>query len=113
MRQWMTRGNDIVYGRTVKGGAAMVQRHEHMLKTSPGDMVSDVEWGIGIRQYQGSTTAFTDVDTLGQLFAAQHLRDPETASADVRVDLKDTRLSYDGRFRGENGLENNLALVIP
>jgi hypothetical protein len=113
MRQWMTRGKDLVEGRTVTGGAAMVQRHEHMLETRPGDLVSDPEWGIGLRDYQGQTTAFTDADTLGQLFSAQHLRDPETASADVRVTINGAKLTYDGRFRGEDGLENNLALVIP
>lgn len=109
----MTRGNDLVEGRTISGGAAMVQRHEHMLTTRPGDLVSDPEWGIGLRDYQGQTTAFTDPDTLSQFFSTQHLRDPETASANVRVTIDHAKLTYDGRFRGEIGLENNLALVIP
>lgn len=91
----------------------MVQRHEHMLETRPGDLVSDPEWGIGLRDYHGQTTAFTDPDTLGQLFSAQHLRDPETAKADVRIELRGNEMRYDGRFTAENGLENNLALVIP
>lgn len=112
MRQWMTRGNDIVYGRTVSGGAALVQRHEHMIHTSPGDLVADPEWGLGLRAYQGQATAFADPDTLGKLFEAQHLRDPETAAADVRVQLGE-RMGYDARLRGEDGLEANLALVIP
>jgi hypothetical protein len=83
-----------------------------MLGTAPGDLGSDAEWGIGIKQYRGRTTALTDVQTLGDVFEGQHLRDPETAEADVAVELKGANLDYNGRFVGESGITSNLILVI-
>lgn len=112
MRQWATSGNDIAYGRQVSAGTALAQRHEHMLENIPGDLGSDPEWGIGIRQYRGRTTALTDVQTLADVFRAQHLSDPETADADIEIDHSGTTLVYEGRFMAEDGITSTLSVVI-
>jgi len=112
MKQWATRGNDIVYSRQVSGGTALAQRHEHMLKTTAGDLPSDAEWGIGIKQYKGQTEATADPRTLADIFRGQHLRDPETADVDAVVKLANGTLEYEATFTGEDGAQSTLALVV-
>jgi hypothetical protein len=110
MRQWATRGGDIVYGRQVSGGTAMVQRHEHMLQNVPGDLLSDAEWGIGLDAVLGQN----DVDTasLASIAQAQHKTDPETLDAAVTISAEGSTLKYDGRFTANDGTTAQLVTVI-
>lgn len=92
MKQWATQGNDIVYGRQVSGSTALLQRHEHMLKTSPGELLSDVEWGRDLDSLLGSVTP--DTRGLAAVSRAQHLKDPETQDADVEIVIAGGKLTY-------------------
>lgn len=110
MRQWATSGGDIVYGRQVSGGTALVQRQEHMLQNTPGDLLSDAEWGIGLDAQLG----VNDLDTasLAAIAAAQHKTDPETLDALVTVTTEGAALKYDGRFTANDGTTATLNTVI-
>jgi hypothetical protein len=110
MRQWATSGGDIVYGRQVSGGTALVQRQDHMLRTAPGELLSNAEWGIGLEGVLGQN----DVDTvsLAAVAAAQHKTDPETLDASVTVTVDGEKLNYEARFTLNDGTTADLATVI-
>jgi hypothetical protein len=111
MRQWATRGGDIVYGRQVSGGTALVQRHEHMLRTTPGELLSDAEWGIGLDSVLGEN----DVDTasLAAIAEAQHKTDPETVDASVTItEEPGSKLKHSGTFTANDGTVAPLTTVI-
>lgn len=112
MRQWSCTGGDIQYGTQVSGGDALVQRHEHMLDTSVGDLVSDVEWGIGMRELLGRTTSEVDTTSLAAVYRAQHLRDPETSEVDGTIGYDGKKLSYAAKITGTDGVTSELALVV-
>jgi len=92
VRQWAQRGNDIVYGRTIQGDSALLQRHANMLQTSPGELLSDVEWGRDLDSLLGSVTP--DTRGLAAVSRAQHLKDPETQDADVEIVIAGGKLTY-------------------
>jgi hypothetical protein len=110
MRQWATRNGDIVFGRQVSGGTALVQRQEHMLHTTPGDLLADAEWGIGL----DSVLGVNDLDTasLAAIAEAQHKTDPETAEATVNITAYEEKLKYAGTFTANDGTAAELEAVI-
>jgi hypothetical protein len=110
MRQWMTRGNDIAYGRTVTGSTALMQRHEHLLSTEPGDILADPEWGKKLAELLGQT--ISDVTVLEDLFRAQHLRDPETDNAEVSIEFENGRLFYVATLTAKNGTVTTVERTI-
>lgn len=112
MRQWSCTGGDIQYGQQVSGGAALVQRHEHMLDTVPGELGSDVEWGIGARTLLGRSTASVDTESLGATYRAQHLRDPETLEAAPVVNYDGKTLRYKATLTPREGLEEELEVIL-
>lgn len=113
MRQWSARGGDVEWGTTVDSGEALVQRHDHMLDTVPGDLGSDPEWGIGVRTVLGRTTAEVDARGLAAVYRAQHLRDPETVEVATTVKYDGLRLDYDAQLTGSDGLTLPLNRVAP
>jgi phage baseplate assembly protein W len=92
MKQWFTQGNDIRYGRQISGQGAIMQRHEHLLATDPGDLLSDPEWGKKLKALLGQVNGDTTV--LEDIFRAQHLRDVETDTAEVSIQYENGRLRY-------------------
>lgn len=110
MKQWATRNGDIVYNRQVSGGTALVQRQEHMLRTTPGELLADPEWGIGLDAVLGAN----DLDTasLAAIAQAQHKTDPETLDATVTIAVDGATLKYDGRFTANDGTTAPLTTVI-
>lgn len=110
MRQWATSGGDIVFGRQVSGGTALVQRQDHMLRTAPGELLADAEWGIGLEGVLGQN----DVDTasLAAIATAQHKTDPETLEATVSIEVVGETLKYAGSFTADDGTTADLATVI-
>lgn len=112
MKQWSATGGDIQWGRSVSEGKALVQRHEHMLDTAPGELGSDVEWGIGARAYQGRTTAEVDTKGLAATWRAQHLRDPETEDVEGVIAFANSRLEYDATIIAKSGVQVPLEAVI-
>lgn len=112
MRQWSTAGGDLQYGRLVSGGTALVQRHEHMLQTAPGELGSDPEWGIGARTLLGRTKADVDLRGLAATYRAQHLRDPETTEVEATIDYDGSRLEYQATITAADGVENELEVII-
>jgi hypothetical protein len=112
MRQWSAAGGDIQYGQHVAGGAALVQRHEHMIETVPGELGSDPEWGIGARALLGRTTVGVDTEGLAATYRAQHLRDPETAEVEATIEYDGQRLTYAATITPNEGVEEELQVVI-
>lgn len=113
MKQWSATGGDLQWGRQVSGGAALVQRHEHMIDTAPGELGSDPEFGIGIRRYQGATTLDVDPTSLAAVFRAQHLRDPETEDARGGFTLDGKGLAqYDAVITAKDGTVETVEAVI-
>lgn len=110
MRQWSTSGNDIVFGRQVSGGTALVQRQEHMLRTTPGELLSDAEWGIGLDSVLGQNGV--DTTSLAAIAAAQHKTDPETIDATVAIAVSGAKLVYEGSFVSSDGANPTLTTVI-
>lgn len=110
MRQWATSGGDIVFGRQVSGGTALVQRQGHMLQTAPGELLSDVEWGIGLDRVLGQN----DLDTasLGAIAAAQHKTDTETLDAAVAIEQVGSKLNYSATFTLDDGTTASINTVI-
>ena len=110
MKQWMTQGNDIRYGRTISGQGALVQRHEHMLSTDPGDLLSDPEWGKKLKSMLGQAAGDTSV--LEDVFRAQHLRDAETENAEVSIRYENGRLDYSATITAKNGTVTTVERTI-
>lgn len=110
MRQWATHDGDIVYNRQVSGGTALVQRHDHMLRTTPGELLADPEWGVGLENVLGAN----DIDTasIGAIAQAQHRTDPETLDAAVTIEADGGTLTYDGLFTLDDGTTAPLTTVI-
>jgi hypothetical protein len=111
MRQWSAKGGDIQYGREVSDGEALVQRHEHMIETAPGELGSDPEWGIGARTVLGRSVDAVDTRGLAATWRAQHLRDPETSEVDGVIDY-DGALAYKAAITSNAGIEEELQVVI-
>jgi hypothetical protein len=112
VKQWSNAGGDLQYGRLVSGGDALVQRHEHMLHTVPGELGSDAEWGIGARALLGRDTASVDLRGLAATYRAQHLRDPETIEVEATIDYDGSRLDYAATIVAANGVASELEIVI-
>ncbi len=110
MRQWSTSGNDIQYGRQVSSSRALLQRHEHLLKTDPGELVSDVEWGKRLDKLQGASNL--DAPSLEAVFRGAHLADPETQDARVSIAFTGETMHYSAVLVGKNGTEATLETVI-
>ncbi len=110
MKQWSTSGNDIQYGRQVSGSRALLQRHEHLLKTDPGELVSDVEWGKRLDKLQGASNL--DAPSLEAVFRGAHLADPETQDARVSIAFAGETMHYSAVLVGNNGVETTLGTVI-
>lgn len=110
MRQWATSGNDIVYGRQVSGGAALVERQEHMLRTTPGELLADAEWGIGLEGVLGRNGM--DTTSLAAIAEAQHKTDPETVDAAVSIAVEGEKLIYKASFTSDEGTTTDLVTVI-
>jgi hypothetical protein len=110
MRQWSTSGNDIQYGRQVSGSRALLQRHEHLLKTDPGELVSDVEWGKRLDKLQGASNL--DAPSLEAVFRGAHLADPETQDARVSIEFVGETMQYSAVLVGNDGVETTLETVI-
>ena len=110
MKQWFATGNDIRYGRLVSGQGALMQRHEHLLATDPGDLISDPEWGKKLKallgQVNGDTTVLEDV------FRAQHLRDAETDSAEISIQYENGTLRYSAIITAKIGIVTTLERTI-
>lgn len=110
MRQWATQNGDIVYGRQVTGGTAMVQRHDHMLRTAPGELLADAEWGIGLDSVLGQNNV--DTTSLAAIATAQHKTDPETLDAVVTIEEAGGKLNYEAAFTLDDGTAVELNTVI-
>lgn len=110
MRQWSTSGNDVQYGRQVSGSRALLQRHEHMLKTEPGELVSDAEWGKSLKGLQG--TSRLDTPSLEAVFRGAHLADTETQDARVTIAFDGETMHYNAVLIGKDGVATTLETVI-
>lgn len=109
MKQWSTSGNDIQYGRQVSGSPALLQRHRHLLKTDPGELVSAQDWGKRLDKLQGAYGL--DTASLEAVFRGAHLADPETQDATVTITLDGTGMHYGAKLTGE-GVEAELEVNL-
>lgn len=112
MKQWSTAGGLLQYGRLVSGGKALVERHEHMVHTVPGELGSDPEWGIGVRELLGRSTAEVDLRGLEATCRAQHLRDPETIEAEATILYDGSRIDYAATITAEGGVVAEPKVII-
>jgi len=110
VRQWATNNGDIVYGRQVSGGPALVQRQDHMLRTTPGELLADAEWGIGLDAVLGQNEV--DTASLAAIAQAQHKTDLETSEANVTIKVDGGKLKYNATFTSNDGATADLATVI-
>ena len=101
MKQWAQRGNDIVYARVILGNTALLQRHANLLQTSPGDLMSDIEWGFDLDRLLGATEP--DTRGLSAVARAQHLKDPETQGAEVEIEIAAGKLTYAASLTNAQG----------
>lgn len=110
MRQWYCTGGDIQYGRTCQGSTALLQRHEHLLQTAEGELLSDPEWGKKLKDLQGAP--IIDTRSLEAIFRAAHMKDPETQDAQVEITFDAGVLTYVATITAIDGVVATLERTI-